>query len=617
MRLVTKICGILALLTGILIIAGNLFDISPGPAFGPKASGGCMISFSCLVLSGIVLLANARNQKKFKPVYYAGSVTLLAISIFALVFIFGYHSNDRTANLTIYTYINFLVLSLCFLLSNKKIGDHLITLWLAGAVFFFDLFVVFIYLFNAFKEINDADRVVLYTTIGSIATCLGFISSHSESRLVKTFMNKSSGGKILRMVLVPLFIILPFLSFLRVLGENAGYYSAGFGTAIMATFLLLVCTLLTINLCFRIDAAQARLVSGETMFRTMVENAREYAIFRLDKNGNVMTWNKGGQRIKGYSAKEIIGKHYSVFFTPEEIERGEPNHNLKMAEQQGYLETEGWRVRKDGSRFYADIVITAVYDPQGDLEGFIKVTRDVTAKREAQEKLNKLAALQVKHKELENFTYILTHDVLAPLRNISVISQWLAEDYADKVDEQGQEYIRLMNEKISLLGTMIDEVLEYIRAGKTEGEKTQVDTGKLVGDIIKMQSIPAKNLVLQIDGTLPVVYASKTALKQIFTNLVDNAIKHNDKEKVEVRVGCIDEGDHWKFYVKDNGPGIPQKDQDKVFEIFQTLKSKDETKSTGIGLATVKRNVTNEGGSIWIESEPDKGCTFFFTIKKS
>src|SRR5207302_257122 len=186
--------------------------------------------------------------------------------------------------------------------------------------------------------------------------------------------------------------------------------------------------------------AELALHESEERFRLLVESVKEYAIFVLDPAGRVASWNAGAEAIKGYAAEEILGQHFSVFYTPEDVARGTPQAHLDAAERDGRLENEGWRVRKDGNRFWADAVITAIRDPAGTLIGFGKVTRDLSARRRTEEQLAQ------SHAELERFSYSVSHDLRAPLRAINGYAQAVLEDYATALDAEGQRFLGIIRD---------------------------------------------------------------------------------------------------------------------------------------------------------------------------
>jgi signal transduction histidine kinase len=218
-------------------------------------------------------------------------------------------------------------------------------------------------------------------------------------------------------------------------------------------------------------------------------------------------------------------------------------------------------------------------------------------------------------KELESFAYIISHDLKTPLRGIASLSDWILQDYRDKLDDTGKEYLDLLKNRVLRLELLIDGVLAYSRAGRAGSVTEQVDLNTILSEVIEMLD-PSPHVKIHVDNTLPTLLAVKSSMTQVFSNLVGNAIKHNDKEEVEIHVGSSEHQGDWLLYVRDNGPGIPEEFHEKVFKIFQTLKTKDEVDSTGIGLSIVKKIIDSAGGKIWIESKTGEGSTFYFILKK-
>jgi PAS domain S-box-containing protein len=198
-----------------------------------------------------------------------------------------------------------------------------------------------------------------------------------------------------------------------------------------------------------------RLLESEERFRLLVEQVKDYAIFILDARGNVVSWNQGAKRIKGYSADEIIGKHFSIFHTPEDIERDHPGQELLRAVQEGRFEEEGWRVRKDGTRIWANVVITSIWDKRGNLAGFAKVTRDLTARKMEEE------ALRQRTRDLESFAHTLSHDLRAPLRSISSFSQILQVEGEEVSEAERREYAGKIVKAAASMETLIEDILKY------------------------------------------------------------------------------------------------------------------------------------------------------------
>ncbi len=240
---------------------------------------------------------------------------------------------------------------------------------------------------------------------------------------------------------------------------------------------------------------------------------------------------------------------------------------------------------------------------------------------EVLEKLNKhlestVRELKRTNKELQEFAYIAAHDLKTPLRGIGTLAEWLSADYADKFDEQGQKHVKLLAERAKRADKLVDSILQYSSAGHAREEQEQIDLNTVLSEII-CKIDPPENIEITVENKLPVLMCKKTHISQVFQNLLSNAIQHMDKEKGQIKVGCIEEESFWKFSVADNGPGIDQKYFKKIFKIFQTLSPPDKTESTGIGLSVAQKIVKLNGGKIWVESNPDEGSSFFFTLPKS
>jgi len=220
------------------------------------------------------------------------------------------------------------------------------------------------------------------------------------------------------------------------------------------------------------------------------------------------------------------------------------------------------------------------------------------------------------NKELQEFAYIIAHDLKTPLRGIGTLAEWLSTDYADKFDEQGQNHVKLLVERAKRADKLVDSILQYSSIGRAREEQEQIDLNILLPEII-CKINPPENIEITIENKLPVLMCKKTHISQVFQNLLSNAVQHMDKEKGRIKIGSIEEKGFWKFSVADNGPGIDQKYFKKIFKIFQTLSPPDKTGSTGIGLSVAKKIIKLNGGTIWVESNPGEGSTFFFTLPKS
>ncbi|MBD3183348.1 PAS domain S-box protein [Candidatus Poribacteria bacterium] len=252
---------------------------------------------------------------------------------------------------------------------------------------------------------------------------------------------------------------------------------------------------------------------------------------------------------------------------------------------------------------------------------------DITRRKEAEQEIKKLneeleqrvaartAELENVNKELREFAYIVSHDLKAPLRAISQLAHWIYQDYSDKFDQEGKEHMELLINRTYRMNNLIDSILKYSRVGRVFGNQEWFDLNELVREEIEMIN-PTGNIEITIKNVLPEIFAEKLRIQQVFQNLLDNAVKFMDKPEGIVEIESEDMGDKWKISVTDNGPGIEEKYHTKIFQIFQTLTSKDEEESTGIGLTIVKKIIELHGGEIWLQSKPGEGCKFIFTLPK-
>ena len=214
-------------------------------------------------------------------------------------------------------------------------------------------------------------------------------------------------------------------------------------------------------------------------------------------------------------------------------------------------------------------------------------------------------------KELDQFAYVASHDLRAPLRAIATLAHWIEEDAGDKLDDDGKEHLRLMVSRVARMEALVEGVLAYARAGRSPEATVDIAVGELVREVIDLLQ-PPEDVTVVVETPMPTLHGARVPLQQILMNLVSNAIKHG-KRPGHVRIGARREQDHWVFYVADNGPGIDRQYHERIFTLFQTLEARDRVESTGIGLAVVKKLVEQHGGRIWVESEVGAGATFSFT----
>jgi PAS domain S-box-containing protein len=362
--------------------------------------------------------------------------------------------------------------------------------------------------------------------------------------------------------------------------------------------------------------AERLLREGEERFRLLVDGVKDHAILRLDAQGYVRSWNPGAERIHGYAAEEVISQHFACFYLPEDAAAGKPAQDLAIAVAEGRSAEEGLRVRKNGDRYWASVVITALYNDQGELRGFAMITRDVTQRRTAEDAVRRTAAeLARSNAELEQFAYVASHDLQEPLRAIAGYCQLLQRRYVGRLDTDADEFIAFAVDGATRMQRLIEDLLCYSRVG-TRGKPFEPTDCNAVFEqsLVNLKTAIAESGAQITRTDLPTVPGDRSQLEQLFQNLLSNAIKFRHDNPPRIRVGAEVEGDHWVFSFADNGIGIESRFADRIFAIFQRLHTRREYPGTGIGLAICKKIVERHGGRIWMRSSPGKGSTFYFTL---
>lgn len=373
-------------------------------------------------------------------------------------------------------------------------------------------------------------------------------------------------------------------------------------------------------------AAEQTLRASEQRFRLLVSGVRDYGIFMLDTSGFIVSWNEGAERIKGYSAEEILGKHFSTFYPAEDLAWDKPTKELEIAVREGKFEEEGWRIRKDGTRFWANVLITAIHDEEGVLIGFAKVTRDLSERRAAQERAladaRRVAEAETANKTKAEFLASMSHELRTPLNAIGGYADLLLAGVTGELSGDQRNYLeRLRNSQQHLLG-IINDLLNFsrIEAGRVTYDIGPILLSDAIGHVLPMIEPQANQRGLTIraepsNGVVAMGDAPK--VEQILLNLLSNSIKFTERGGL-VTIEAFDVSGFVGIRVRDTGSGIPQDKLDSIFEPFvqvgRSLTTSHE--GTGLGLAISRDLARAMRGDLTVSSVVGQGSTFELTLPR-
>ncbi len=392
------------------------------------------------------------------------------------------------------------------------------------------------------------------------------------------------------------------------------------------------------------------------MFRILVESVKDYGIFMLDPDGYILSWNVGAERLKGYSAHEIIGKHFEIFYTEDAQLRKHPQYELEVAKEKGRYEEEGWRIKKDRTRFWANVVITAVYDDEGKLSGFSKVTRDVTQRRkdelqlksakeeleqrvdqrtrelsqlndtlrgEIEEKNRTAAELRDAVRVRDEFLSIASHELRTPITPLKLLLQTLVLHLRSgtlekmpkgRVEKMAETLDRSLNRLVKLVDSLLD--VARINAGKIELHSENFDVVEVLQETCSRFEQEALNRGSLIQVVCPEslnVNLDRVRFEQILSNLLTNAIKFGDGKPILVSIEASNA--RLRLKVKDQGIGINREDTLRIFDRFEQVAEQSHSSGgLGLGLYITKQIVDAQGGSVFVESELSTGSNFIVEL---
>jgi len=403
---------------------------------------------------------------------------------------------------------------------------------------------------------------------------------------------------------------------------------------------------------------ERNLLQSQQRFEYVAYHTQEW-LWELGSAGEYIYSNLVVKDILGYSPEEIQGKLFHDFFTPKSREELKQAVFAVFEKKEYFKNLVSVYVHKDGSGVYLETSGIPVFGETGTFLGYRGVSRDITERKKAEEEREKLinglkenqelfkkqkqelvlshmaiknvaedlseskralekqkVSLEYINKELDDFTYIVSHDLKEPLRSIDAFSKFLEDDYKDTIEEEGREYLKRIRANSLRMQNLIEDLLDISRIERRKSSFEEVDISCLFTEVnLRLEyAIKEKNVKVLIPDDLPRIFCDRVRMVEVFANLFSNAIKFNDKPNPTIEAGCAVQGDYYEFFVKDNGPGIEQQYFDKIFEIFQRLGKKEDHEGTGAGLTIVKKIIEMHNGKIWVDSKVGEYTAFYFTI---
>lgn len=382
---------------------------------------------------------------------------------------------------------------------------------------------------------------------------------------------------------------------------------------------------------------QVRQLQGQLL--TVTEQVTHFAVFSLNPEGRVASWNAGAKSVFGYESPEILGQDFSLLFTVEDRERGAPNWEMNQAAETGLARDERWHLKKDGTRCFLSGLLVSVRDNVGRLTGYTKVAQDQTSRklaedalRESEERHRQLAnhlerrvTERTRHLEQsvqtwESFCYSMAHDLRAPLRTISGFAHALRDDYGPQLDATAQDYAQRMVAAAQRLDEFIQDLLDFGRLAHVELPLRAVDLNLLVDHVLAelAEDVSTTRAEIQLHRPFPIVWANPAALGQVLTNLITNALKFvSPGTRPKIDIHSESAGSLVRLWVRDYGIGISAEYQERVFELFERLHPQSAYPGTGVGLAIVRKAMERMGGTVGLQSRPGEGTAFWIELPRA
>ncbi|PSB11905.1 hypothetical protein C7B62_04080 [Pleurocapsa sp. CCALA 161] len=353
---------------------------------------------------------------------------------------------------------------------------------------------------------------------------------------------------------------------------------------------------------------ELKLQSNIEFVRRIVESSPD-CIKVLDLQGRILYMNDGGQNIM--EIDDFARVQYAPWLTFwHDCDREKAIQALAIANGGEIARFDGYCATAKGTPKWWEVIVTPMLDENNQVQEILSIYRDITARKTAEE------TLKQRNHELNRFTYIVSHDLKAPLRGIANLAQWLAEDLGEQVSPESKQHLDLLDRRVQRMDTMINSLLQFSRVGRQTLATETIDLAELIAEVIDSLTPPA-DFKITYASLPPTITTKRLFLTQVLSNLISNAIKHHDRDTGQIEITAQDCQTHYQFAIADDGPGVMESAKERIFEIFQTGDSDSSTLNTGIGLAIVKKIVEQEGGKLWLVENTPRGCKFLFTRPKT
>jgi PAS domain S-box-containing protein len=636
----SELSSILIAFLGFIMILGWIFNISflesPGPGFStvnPKLA-------LCFVLIGISLcLIQTRVINKHKrQIAYFLAVIVILIGILTIIghiftpnlyiFQIALKGAPYPFNTLLYNRMEFIaalnisLIGIALLLLDRKVESHNPSQYLGIIVSILSLMAFMGYIYhisNQYVEYNYTETAI-YAAILFLLVSSAVLFARPDKGLMRALTGTGIGSAF-AWKLIPATIVTSLsLGYFHLLGQQDGFYDTPFETtALIISMIIILLIIIWININFlnKIDYKH-RETKEDVIKLANIVNSSEDAIISKDLNSAISSWNRGAEKIYGYSAHEMIGKPLYNLMSSSEWEKFSKLEE-KVKKGKSICPYEAKRLKKDSTEMYVSVTLSPIKNYEGKIAGISIIARDISKRKKIEEKLqDTISKLEHSNNELQQFAYITSHDLQEPLRAIASFTQLLEKRYKNRLDPDADEYIDFIVDSAVRMKEMIQGLLYYSRVGTRGGEFQLISSEEVLKDtLLNLEAIINENKAKITYDKLPMITGDKLQLVQLFQNLIENAIKFKKPDippKIQISARKDEQRNEYIFNVSDNGIGMEPQYTGKIFEVFKRLHTMDEYNGVGIGLAISKRIIERHGGKMWVESKLGTGSTFYFSI---